>query len=141
MNGPRTGIPVLLALVTMLSVPACASTEAEPTPATTAAEDTTVDLPQPQIEGEVSLEVESIKTLNYDMVQVMGQKPLKDGIEVMLKMIPPDPEKVHSHMYSDTLEIRLKDDAEPISVMVKGFYTAEVIAKARKSVAAKKIGQ
>ena len=61
MNGPRTGIPVLLALVTMLSVPACASTEAEPTPAPAAAEDTTVDLPQPQIEGEVSLE-ETLQT-------------------------------------------------------------------------------
>ena len=56
MNGPRTGIPVLLALVTMLSIPACASTEAEPTPAPAAAEETTLDLPQPQIEGEVSLE-------------------------------------------------------------------------------------
>ena len=56
MNGPRTGIPVLLALVTMVSVPACASDEAEPAPTPAAAENTTVDLPQPRLEGDTSLE-------------------------------------------------------------------------------------
>ena len=54
MIGPRICTPVLLALIMVLSVPACASSEAEPTPA--AAGDTTVDLPQPRLEGDVSLE-------------------------------------------------------------------------------------
>lgn len=56
MNRPRIAIPFVLALVTMLSVPACASGEAEPAPTPAAAEETTVDLPQPRLEGNTSLE-------------------------------------------------------------------------------------
>jgi SagB-type dehydrogenase family enzyme len=56
MNGPRIGIPFMLALLAMLTVPACASGEAEPAPTPPAAEETTVDLPQPRLEGDISLE-------------------------------------------------------------------------------------
>ncbi len=80
----------------------------------------------------VSFEIESIKTVEYDMARVISQKPLKDGIEVVLEMTPPDPLKVRSHMFSDKLEIRIKNEPEPIEVMIKGFYTATVAAQVRK---------
>lgn len=79
-----------------------------------------------------NLEIESIKTVDHDLVRVRSQRPLDEGIAVKLEFTPPDPVKIRSHMFQDTLQIRLKDEAEPIEVMIKGFYKGAIIAEAKK---------
>ena len=79
-----------------------------------------------------NLEVESIQTVDYDLVKVRSQRPLDDGIEVTLEFTPPDPVKIQSYMFEDTLQIRLKDEVDPIEIKIKGFYQASIIAEAKK---------